>query len=103
MIQFWDTFQNWWKTMEGNNVTINKTNALFGVLNTNKRWNRLNTCLQLARWYIYTEKLNLHQPFLYRFLINLKYKIKIKKIISLRNDQLVKYNFLWEEIEEYLD
>ena len=75
MKTFWLSFQNWWNNMENDNITINKEAAIVGITTGIDCATNLNACLQIARWYIYTEKLNLQQPFLYKFLCLLKFKI----------------------------
>jgi hypothetical protein len=85
------------------NLIIDKTIAMIGKLTRNKKKDKLNAILQLARWYLYIEKLNFQIPFLYKFLCHLKYKIKIEKIIYLRNNQITKFDLMWGEIEEYID
>jgi hypothetical protein len=102
---FWHSFQNWWNNMQQDKIVIRKELAILGVLKIklNKDECKLNACLQLGRWYIYTEKLQLQRPFLYKFLCQLKYKIKIEKMIYLRNCQLEKFDGMWGELENYLD
>jgi hypothetical protein len=103
MQTFWMGFQNWWNKMENVNFVINKEAAMVGIIKSETYTNKLNACLQIARWYIYTEKLNLQQPFLYKFLCLLKFKIRTEKMIHIRNNQLEKYEELWEKIELQLD
>jgi hypothetical protein len=100
--QFWMGFQNWWNNMQNDNLQVNKQIALMGDIKATKGLEKLNACLQLARWYIYCEKLNLQEPFFYRFLTQIRYKIKIEKIICLRNGNIRKYSNMWESIEEYI-
>jgi hypothetical protein len=101
--QFWNSIQNWWNNMMNDTLIIDKTIAMIGKISKNKKKDILNAILQLARWYIYTEKFNFHIPFLYKFLCHLKYKIKIEKIIYLRNNQISKFEKMWEEIEMHID
>jgi hypothetical protein len=84
-------------------LIIDKTIAIIGKIDRNKKKDQLNALLQLARWYIYTEKLNFKNPFLYKFLCHLKYKIIIEKIIYLRNNKMSGFEKMWEEIEEYIN
>jgi hypothetical protein len=100
---FWESVQNWWNNMMNDTLLIDKTTAIFGKINKNKKKDQLNAILQLARWYIYTEKFNFKIPFLYKFLCHIKYKIKIEKLIYTRNNQISKFDKMWEEIEEYID
>ena len=100
---FWISIQNWWNNMMNDTLKIDKTMAMIGKIGINKKKDILNAVLQLVRWYIYTEKLNFQNPCLYKFLCRLKYKIKIEKIIYLRNNQISRFDKMWEEIKEYID
>ena len=100
---FWLNLQNWWNNLSDGNIQLDKRAAIIGVAGKKKVLDKLNAILQLARWYIYTEKLNLQSPFLYKFLIQLKYKLKVEKLIYLRNNKLAKYENMWEDVEEYID
>jgi hypothetical protein len=50
--------------MENEQITITKEFAMIGIINPEQNNDKLNACLQLARWYIYTEKLQIQQPYL---------------------------------------
>ena len=84
--------------MEEDNISIDKLTAILGVKCKSNKFDKLNACLQMARWHTYTEKINLQEPALYKFLCMLKYKIKI---ISLKNSNMSKFDKLWGEIEEH--
>jgi hypothetical protein len=101
-MNYWLSFQNWWNNMTNETIVITKDKALMGTIKDTKVSERLNACLLLSRWYIYTEKLNQQIPSLYKFLCHLKYKLKIEKIIHLRHNTLHRFNNMWEEIEEHL-
>jgi hypothetical protein len=88
--------------MEDDNITITKEYAIIGITNKTGDNDKLNACLQLARWHIYVEKLQVNQPFLYKFLCMLKYKIKIEKTICKTSNQTKIYNKLWLEIENHI-
>ena len=103
VIVFWNSFSNWWNNMMNDTLTIDKTIAIIGKIERNKKKEQLNALLQLARWYIYTEKLNSQNPFLYKFLCHLKYKLIIEKIIYLRNNNTAGFDKMWEDVEEYIN
>ena len=84
-------------------ITMTMEMAVVGVINQGPGADKINACLQLARWYIYTEKLNLKDTFFYRFLCLLKHKIYIEKTICQKNNQLTHFIRIWQEIEEYLE
>ena len=88
--------------MEDDNIKITKESAIIGITNGTGDNDKLNACLQLARWHIYVEKLQAKQPFLYKFLCILKYKIKIEKLICENNQQNKVYDKLWLEIEDHI-
>jgi hypothetical protein len=98
---FWSSLQNWLNNMEGEHILITKDIAIIGI--TCKGKEMMNACLQLARWYIYTERLKQKSTFLYRFLCFLKYKVKIEKTICQKNNQMTQYEKTWQKIEEHLD
>jgi hypothetical protein len=101
--QFWLGLQNWWNTMKDESITLTKQTVLMGDFSAKTGLEQQNAIIQLARWYIYCEKMNLQEPFFYRFLTQLRYKLKIEKIICLRNGNIKKYTNMWEEIEEYIE
>jgi hypothetical protein len=101
--QFWNSFQTWWNGMEQSEINIDISTPMFGIKSKNDKFNKLNACLQMARWHIYIEKLNIHEPSLYKLLCLLRYKIRIEKIISLRNNVMNKFDKLWGEIEEQIE
>ena len=100
---FWSSFNNWWNNMNNENMTITMEIALLGVVNQGLGADKINVCLQLARWYIYTEKLNIKDTFFYRSFCLLKYKINLEKTICQKNNQMGKFKRIWQEIEEYLE
>jgi hypothetical protein len=100
---FWNALQNWWNSMEGEQITLNKEQAIIGTDQGIILEDKLGACLQLARWHIYCEKLNIKSPSLYKYLCMLKYKIKIEKSICLGNNQTALFEKRWQEIEGHLD
>jgi hypothetical protein len=100
-IRFWKTFEQWWNNMMNDKIKISKKLVMAGDLN--KKPNEiLNACLLIAKWYIYTENLDEKEPFFYKFLCHLKFKINTEKIIYLRNNIILKYLNFWAQIEEHL-
>jgi hypothetical protein len=99
---FWLSVQNWWNNMEDEEIIINKEMAILGTLKGIVENEKLSAVLQLARWHIYTEKLNIHAPSLYKFLCHLKYKIRIERSICQNKKQTVLYEKMWLQIEEHI-
>ena len=100
---FWSSLENWWNIMENEHITITKEYAMLGITNSEQNNNKLNACLQLARWYIHTEKLKQQNTTLYKFLCRLKYKIKQERVICEGNNQMKIFEQLWQGIEDYID
>jgi hypothetical protein len=99
---FWNGFLNWWKLMTGDEIKLNKTVIIVGYLDKYVNSTLLNVCIVLAKWNIYRSKLDQSNPFFYKFLCDIKYYMKIEKIIALKNNKLLKYNKIWEILEEYI-
>jgi hypothetical protein len=99
---FWNGFLNWWKQMTGDEIKLNKTVIIVGYLEKYVNSTLLNVCIVLAKWNIYRSKLDQSNPFFYKFLCDIKYNMKIEKIIALKNNKLMKYNKIWEILEEYI-
>ena len=98
--KFWKTFERWWNDMMNESVKVDKKLVIIGdIANQN---DKLNACLLIAKWFLYSEKLNESSPFFYKFLCHLKYKLVIEKIIYIRNNKYNKYLKLWEHIEDYI-
>jgi hypothetical protein len=102
-LNFWASFQSWWRKMTHGTITITKKIAIIGILEKGDNADQLNSCLQIARWYIYIEKLNLKPTFLYKFLCLLKYRIKIERNICQRSNQMKFFERIWQTVEDYLD
>jgi hypothetical protein len=102
ILRFWKTFEGWWNEMMNESVKIDKRLVIIGDTRKNNSNDKLNACLLIAKWFLYSEKLNEHSPFFYKFLCHLKYKLRIEKIIYIRNNKYNKYLNLWEHIEEHI-
>jgi hypothetical protein len=77
---------------------------MLGTLEKGKLLERLNALLLLARWYIYTSKqIKAEEPFMYKFLCQLKYKLKIERMIALRKGSMDHFEIIWGSVETYLD
>jgi hypothetical protein len=101
---FWSGFENWWNTMETDTLVINKKYAMLGILEKGKLFEKLNALLLFARWYIYTGKQNKsEEPFMYKFLCQLKYKLKIERMIATRRGSIEHFEKTWGSVETYLD
>ena len=98
---FWKCFFNWWHGITGINIceTMDE-HILFGYPGTSDVEKILNYCVLLAKWFIYCKKLNGKNNLdLYEYLIMLKERLQIEKMICLKNNQSFD---LWNSIYEQL-
>ena len=102
VLPFWNTFERWWNRMTNETKKIDKKMVILGDFVEKKQNTRLNACLLIAKWYIYVEKLNDNQIFVYKFLCHIKNKIRIEKIIYTKKDNITKFLEVWGQIEEYI-
>jgi hypothetical protein len=100
--RFWNSFTRWWKNVTNISITLDKKIIIFGITNMHTKNNLLNACILLAKWHIFKNKLNQSQIFFYKFLCDLKYYLVIEKSIALRNNRLLAYQGLWQELEQHL-
>jgi hypothetical protein len=99
---FWNSFTKWWENITGNVVSINSKVTRLGYLEDDTKKDTLNACLLLAKWYIYRCRLDQSQPFLYKYLCNLRYHIIVEKLIAIQNNRLEKYIQMWQLVDDYL-
>ena len=99
---FWNSFQKWWKRATKDDIKLTKTQVIVGVLDKYNNKDILNACILMAKWHIYKGNLNQTQPFLYKFLCEMKYNLLIEKTIAIKNNRLIKYDQKWAIIEEAL-
>jgi hypothetical protein len=101
-INFWDRFISWWKQMTGDNIMLNKTDIIVGYLESYNKRQIINNCILLAKWSIYKSKLAQSSISFYKFLCDIKYNIRIEKEIAIKNNQLAKFNELWNMVESFV-
>jgi hypothetical protein len=99
---FWQTFQNWWQQMSNDNVKITLQQVIVGIIDKYDKKLTLNSCILLAKWFVYKCKLSQSQLFFYKFLCDIKYNLIIERIIAMKYNTLIKYNQKWQMIEDFL-
>ena len=99
---FWNSFSTWWNNMTGQNIQLDIRLIMVGFTGQSVEAKTINACLLMAKWHLYKCKLNEDSVFLYKFLCELKYSLIVEKTIALREGRLVKYNEMWQDIENYL-
>jgi hypothetical protein len=99
---FWDRFKSWWKQMTGDIINLDKTDIIVGCLKDYDKKITLNNCILLAKWNIYKSKLDQSNISFYKFLCDIKYNMRIEKAIALKNNQLTKFDKLWEMVESFV-
>ena len=99
---FWNSFATWCQTLLEEDTNFTATDILVGILTKDTKYVVINACLLLAKWRIYKDKLNSSDTFFYKFLCELKYYINIEKSIALKNNKIIKYNNIWQKVEEQI-
>jgi hypothetical protein len=99
---FWNSFQNWWRNVTNEHITLSATKIKVGILGNYTKNETLNACIIMAKWHIYKNKLNESHIFFYRFLCDLKYYLIIEKNIYLKQGKLHIYTAKWQTIEDYI-
>ena len=98
---FWKCFFNWWYAIS--DITIDETleeHILFGYPGNSDVEKVLNYCVLLAKWFIHCKKIQEKSDLdLYEYLIVLKERLSIEKIICSNNNQsFEKWNFIYEQL-----
>jgi hypothetical protein len=103
MQNFWNSFKRWWETIfESKLPEWNEKAIMIGILENTDKYQNLNACILLAKWYIYKTKLGQKDIFFYRFICDVKYYLVIEKTIALNQEKLKQYNIMWQTIEEQI-
>ena len=103
MQNFWNSFKRWWETIfESKLPEWNEKAIMIGILENTDKYQNLNACILLAKWYIYKTKLGQKDIFFYRFICDVKYYLVIEKTIALNQEKLKQYNTMWQTIEEQI-
>jgi len=78
--------------------TLTLINILFGVFNDNEEFAILNHLIFIAKYFIYTCKLNKTKQALRIFFEKIKSVHHIERKIAKRNDRLHKHNKKWKNL-----
>ena len=76
---FWSLFTNWWNSKNGDTITIDKNEIIYGVTDNFARPLGLNLCVVIAKYYLYTASRKEEEFYLDAFLAFLTNKIKLEK------------------------
>jgi hypothetical protein len=88
--------------MTGNLTFLDKCSALTGFIGQHEKIDTLNACLLLAKWHVYKNNLNETEIFFYNFLCDLKYHLRLEKMIAIKNDRLDTYETKWQFVDDYI-
>ena len=97
--EFWKILKNWWNRfgiITINNIT--EKDVILGSLLDNNFTTVYNCILLIAKGSIYNTKSNNLQPDFYKFLVQLKFFLKIEEQINIKNNTLTKFETLWSDI-----
>ncbi len=101
---FWDSFFKWWNRLGDLQVCdVPEECVLFGYQwETDDIFKVLNFCILNAKFYIHKQKLlNNNNIDLYDFLIILRYKLQLEKVVCENkemNKEFEKYQFIYEQL-----
>jgi len=76
---FWSLFTNWWSSKNGDRITLDKNEIIYGVTDNFARHLGLNLCIIIAKYYLYTTSRKEEEFYFDAFLAMLTNKIKIEK------------------------
>ena len=76
---FWSLFSNWWNSKNGDTITIDKNEIIYGVTDNFAHYLGLNLCMIIAKYYLYTASRKEEEIYFDAFLAFLTNKIKIEK------------------------
>jgi len=76
---FWSLFTNWWRSKNGDRITLDKNEIIYGATDNFARHLSLNLCIIIAKYYLYTASRKEEEFYFDAFLVMLTNKIKIEK------------------------
>ena len=76
---FWSLFTYWWSSKNGERITLDKNEIIYGVTDNFARHLGLNLCMIIAKDYLYTASRKEEEFYFDAFLGILTNKIKIEK------------------------
>ena len=97
-VEFWSKVKNWYASMTGIRIDLNKLNILFG--HNLPKCPALNIVILVAKHYLFYCSFNDNLPFLTPFLEKLKIIKDIEYVIAYKNDIIRKHNSKWGEFTE---
>jgi hypothetical protein len=99
---FWNSLNVWWNRIHSSNLKLTKKEIMVGITSNHEHKETINAIIMLAKWYIFSEKLENCTPFLYKFLCCLKFYLNIEKIIYSRKEKILDFNKIWFNIEQVI-
>jgi hypothetical protein len=101
--EFWSLFFNWWNRLGDLQIPHSGEEfILFGYQSKEETLNVLNYCLLHAKFYVYKQRLFHNNSLdLYKFLVQLKYKLQIEYTICQDNlslNKFEKYSFVYDQL-----
>ena len=75
---FWSLFSNWLNSKNGDTLSVDKNEIIYGVTDNFARYLGLNLCMIIAKYYLYTASRKEEEFYFDAFLAFLTNKIKIE-------------------------
>ena len=97
VLQFWLSFNSWWKDLHDCVITLGKLDIIFGIISNNQdeMLNALNYCILFAKSYIYKCKLDSIVLDFNDFIKRIKNRIEIEKQIAEMSCKLLPFHNRW--------
>ena len=97
---FWKAFIEWWNVLDIQRIDLEYKDVILGLYEIDLY--SVNNCILTAKYYIHYCWCKKIKPIFNRFLIYLKYKIELEKIILYRNNQGNTFVNRWQSIYDRL-
>ena len=97
---FWNTLNTWWNTIHNSNIKFTKKEIMVGLTSKYQYKDTVNAIILLAKWHIFSEKLENNVPPFYKLLCSLKFHLKIEKLIYSQKEKAQDFNKIWSVIKQ---
>ena len=98
MVNFWNSFANWWSTLCKKCDVLSDRDVLLGRKGKKCHTLQLNFTIMYAKWYIYKTKYLELECFFLQFLPDLKYRLLMEEKIYMNQARYPIFANLWMEI-----
>jgi hypothetical protein len=98
--QFWSKLENWWNDTSKHKAILTLKHVIFGLYYDINHFANINYIILLAKFYIYRQRYAEKDINLNHFIIILKSRLTIERMICENNNTLTTFDKKWSEIWE---